>query len=130
VLLMGNNFGLFGSLSKARRLLRRLQAITTEDATILACSADLRHGADGTDRAYMARNRREGKLPGQIRMRIRFRDVIGYWFDFLFVSKRELQMILKETGWRARRFIQGKRGAFVAVLEKKASAARAPGRRA
>ena len=129
VLLMGNNFGLFGSLSKARRLLRRLQTITTEDATILACSADLRIRADGTDRAYMARNRRKGKLPGQLRIRVRFRDVIGHWFDFLFVSKRELQMILIGTGWEVRRFIQGKHGAFAAIL-KKASAARGPDRRA
>lgn len=118
VILLGNNFGLFGSLPKARRLLRALQTITTDNATIIARALDLRHAADPVHRAYMARNRRRGRLPGQMRVRIRFRDVVGAWFDYLFVSKRELQTILKGTGWTVRRFIDGKRGAFVAVLRR------------
>ena len=124
VILLGNNFGLFGSLPKARRLLRTLQTITSEDATIVARALDLRHGGDPVHRAYMARNRSRGRLSGQMRVRVRFRDVVGNWIDYLFVSKRELQMILKGSGWTVRRFIDGKRGAFVAVIGKKASAVR------
>jgi SAM-dependent methyltransferase len=118
VLMLGNNFGLFGSLPKARRLLRQLQTITTGEATIIARALDLRHGADPIHRAYMARNRRRGRLPGQMRIRSRFRNVAGNWFDYLFVSKREMQTILKGTGWAVRRFIDGRRGAFVALLRR------------
>lgn len=118
VIMLGNNFGLFGSLPKARRLLRALRTITTEDATIVARALDLRHAGDPGHRAYMARNRRRGRLPGQMRVRVRYRDVVGAWFDYLFVSKREMQTILKGTGWGVRRFMDGKRGAFVAILRR------------
>jgi SAM-dependent methyltransferase len=117
VILLGGNFGLFGSLPKARRILRYLQTIMTEDATIIARSRDPRHGG-WVHRAYMARNRRKGRMPGQTRCRIRFRHFVGNWLDYLFVSQRELRMILQGTGWVVSRFIDGKRGAFVALLRR------------
>jgi SAM-dependent methyltransferase len=40
VIMMGNNFGLFGSFEKARRLLKKFRRITYEDALIIASSRD------------------------------------------------------------------------------------------
>ncbi len=36
VIMMGNNFSLFGSLKKARRLLKKLHSMTSENALIIA----------------------------------------------------------------------------------------------
>lgn len=40
IILMGNNFGLFGGFSKAKKLLRKLNRITSANATIIATTTD------------------------------------------------------------------------------------------
>jgi SAM-dependent methyltransferase len=75
IVLLGNNFGVFGSSAKAKRLLRRLRALTSENGRILAESRDVSRvrGSDAPWHAeYRRRNVERGRLPGQIRMRIRF----------------------------------------------------------
>src|SRR5436190_5668405 len=83
IVLFGNNFGLFGSPTKAKRLLRRLHKVTNDDARIVAESRDVER-ARASDvpwhAAYRRRNIERGRLPGQIRLRIRFRNIIGPWF--------------------------------------------------
>ena len=41
ILMLGNNFGLFGSAAKARRLLRRFKAFTRPGATLIAESLNV-----------------------------------------------------------------------------------------
>ncbi len=44
-------------------------------------------------------------MSGQLRLRIRFRKGVGRWFDYLIVSKKEMEDILKGTGWKIRETI-------------------------
>jgi SAM-dependent methyltransferase len=84
IVLLGNNFGLFGTPTKARRLLSRLYRMTSNDARIIVESRDVerRGEADAPwHQHYRERNVARGRLPGQIRIRLRFRDVIGPWMD-------------------------------------------------
>lgn len=118
VLMMGNNFGLLGSFRKARRLLRQLHTITADGAAIIAVTMDSRGATDPADRAYLARNRRRGRLPGQLRLRVRYRTLVGSWFDYLMVSRSDLAAILKGTGWQAVRFFDGRNGTYAMLLEK------------
>jgi hypothetical protein len=57
-------------------------------------------------------------MPGQLRIRVRFKGVIGSWFDYLLVSKDELRKILKNTGWEVNRFIDGNAGQYIMLLGK------------
>src|SRR5690606_37199428 len=41
VLMLGNNFGLFGSAAKTRRMLRRFKSFTTPEATLIVESFDI-----------------------------------------------------------------------------------------
>ena len=66
----------------------------------------------------VARNRARGKLPGTIRIRVRFREHVTPWFDWLFVSPRELERLLRGTGWHRARLVQNDSPRYVAVLEK------------
>jgi hypothetical protein len=102
IVLFGNNFGLFGTPTKAKQLLRRLHRITSNDARIIVESRDVerRGGADAPwHRRYRERNIARGRLPGQIRIRVRFRDVIGPWMDYPMVSPDHLREILAGTRW-------------------------------
>jgi hypothetical protein len=114
----GNNFGLFGGMARARRLLAVMHRITSSDATILAASSDPYKTRDPVHLAYQQRNRQRGRMGGQVRVRIRYRQFRGDWFDYLFASPGELRTIVAKTGWRVSSIVQSKGPKYVAILEK------------
>ena len=57
-------------------------------------------------------------MPGQVRIRIRYATVIGPWFDYLLVSKREVKQIINGTGGRIKKFIDSKGPSYASILEK------------
>jgi len=118
ILMLGNNFGLFGSFQRARWLLRRFKGVTSENARIIAESNDPYMTEDPEHLAYHRRNRRRGRMGGQIRMQVRYRSYATPWFDYLLVSKDEMKAILAGTGWAVRRFLDSEGSAYVAVIEK------------
>jgi SAM-dependent methyltransferase len=118
IVMYGNNLGLLASRAKAPRILRRLHRITSERARILGECLDPYEGAPPEHLAYHARNRRRGRMGGQIRIRIRYRDVATPWFDYLFLSRPELEKLVAGTGWRLQRTIDDDGALYVAVLEK------------
>jgi len=118
VLMMGNNFGLFANPRRASWMLRRLKRLTSDGARIVAETLDVYATDKPEHLAYHARNRQRGRLPGELRLRVRYRDRIGGWFDYLMVSQAEMQEIVKGTGWRIEAILERGGGQYVAVLEK------------
>ena len=118
VIMMGNNFGLFGSLNKAKSLLRRHYTLTSTDGSIVAMSRDPYTTKDPVHLAYQKRNRQRGRMSGQLRLRVRYKNLVGHWFDYLLVSQEELKQIIEDTGWGVRTFIDGEDGQYVVVLGK------------
>ena len=119
VVMLGNNFGLFGGFEKARRLLRQLHRLTSPDAVLLAESLNPYGTRVAAHRRYQRRNRARGRMGGQIRIRPRFREVKGPWFDYLLASPGEMTAILVGTGWRLRKILRSGGGSvYVAVIGK------------
>jgi SAM-dependent methyltransferase len=115
IVLFGNNFGLFGSPRKAERLLRRLRPLADR---IVAASNNPYATDDPAHLAYQERNRERGRMSGQLRLRSRYRDLVGPWFDYLIVSPDEMATVLEPTPWRIRTLIEATgSGYYVAVLE-------------
>jgi hypothetical protein len=118
VMMMGNNFGLFGSFRKAKILLRKLLRIMSPHGLIIAVTTDPYQTKNPTHQRYQRLNRSRGRMPGQLRIRIRHATVIGPWFDYLLVSKREVKQIINGTGWRIKKFIDSKGPSYAMILEK------------
>jgi len=118
VIMMGNNFGLFGSAARAKTLLRKMRKISSPGAIIIATTRDPYATRDPVHLAYHKLNKGRGRMSGHLRLRVRYRNLIGNWFDYLFVSKGELEEILKGTGWKVLRFIAAKDGQYGMVLGK------------
>ena len=120
ILMIGNNFGLFGGPEQARQLLRRFYDMTSPEARIIAESLDIyKPPIDPVHRRYHLQNRRRGRMPGQVRIRIRYTTFATPWFDYLLVSKLEMMGILRGTGWKIRRFIESKKSpAYIGIIEK------------
>ena len=121
VIMFGNNFGLFGNVRRARWLLKRLYGLTSQTARILAESRDPYQTTSVEHRRYHQLNRRRGRLPGQLRIRVRFGHARTPWFDYLIVSPREMRDIVAGTGWRIAKVIRTTGPDYVAVLEKTAA---------
>jgi len=99
ILMLGNNFGLFGSFNGAKRLLKKLAGCTSAAAQLLAEILDPYKTTDPNHLAYHKRNHRRGRMSGQLRIRVRYKQYATPWFDYLFVSEAEIRRILEGTGW-------------------------------
>jgi SAM-dependent methyltransferase len=118
VVMWGNNFGLFGSAAKAKRMLRRLRRLTSDQGRIVAESRAPYGTEDPDYLAYHERNRRRGRMAGQLRLRIRHRSYATPWFDYLIVSPEEMEELVAHTGWHVARFLEGDGDLYAAVIEK------------
>jgi SAM-dependent methyltransferase len=118
IVLMGNNFGLFGGFQKAKKLLHKLRRITSANATIIATTTDPYKTDNPIHLRYHKLNRRRGRMPGQLRIRIRHGNIIGPWFDYLLVSKDEVKKIIAGTGWKIRKLLESKGPSYAVVIGK------------
>jgi 2-polyprenyl-3-methyl-5-hydroxy-6-metoxy-1,4-benzoquinol methylase len=118
VIMLGGNFGLFGGFKKAKRLLKKLYKLTSKSGLIIASTRDT-YKTDSPDHlAYHEFNRKRGRMAGQLRLRVRFGKFVGRWFDYLIVSKKEMEEVMKGTGWKIKEYMDSDGSAYVAVIEK------------
>ena len=120
ILMMGHNFGLVGNYKRAKWLLRRFAAMTGDTAKIIAETMDPYQTTEPGHLAYHQFNRDRGRMSGQLRLRIRYRQYTTPWFDYLFISKPEIEDILDGTMWRVERYIDAANTpTYVAILSKR-----------
>ncbi|HEX8733870.1 MAG TPA: class I SAM-dependent methyltransferase [Pyrinomonadaceae bacterium] len=120
ILMLGNNFGLFADAENARLILEKMNRITTPAAKIIAGTRNPYKTADRNHLEYHKLNKKRGRMPAQIRMRVRYRKTVGEWFDYLFVSPAEMKKILANTNWQIEEFIeQSKDANYYVVINKK-----------
>lgn len=118
ILMLGNNFGLFANFNRTKWLLKRFKGFTSNRAIIIAETLDPYQTKDPTHLAYHKLNRKRDRMPGQARIRVRYRKFVTPWFDYLLVSRPEMQQILSGSGWRVKRFINDKGPIYIAIIEK------------
>ncbi|MDX6547394.1 MAG: hypothetical protein QOG33_944, partial [Gaiellales bacterium] len=85
--MLGNNFGLFEDATRARHMLRRLRGMA---GRIVATSNDPSLTDDPDHLTYHEQNRRRGRKPGQLRIRVRHGTNKTPWFDYLIYSPLEM----------------------------------------
>ncbi len=118
ILMLGNNFSVFGTFNKARRLLKKLHQMTSKRALIIA---ETRNPYKTDNQAYLdyyEANKKKNRMSGQLRGRVRFEKFVSKWFDWLMVSKDEMQEILNGTKWMVQEFIDSGDAQYVAIIEK------------
>jgi SAM-dependent methyltransferase len=117
ITLLGGNLGLLGSRRRSTVALYRLATVARPDARLLAVGHDPYATDDPVHLAYHEHNRWRGLLPGQIHMRLRYKDMMSEWFDRLLLSPAELPGLLTVTPWRlADVAVDGKSGFYLAEM--------------
>jgi SAM-dependent methyltransferase len=118
IIMMGNNFGLFENFTKAKILLRKFHRITTKDARIIAETRNPYDTDIPEHQEYHERNRKKGRMGGQLKLRIIYKKFRTPWFNYLLVSKDEMKDILKDTSWTLSKTLDGEMGTYIAVIKK------------
>ncbi len=122
IILFGNNFGLLANKLKAKRLLKNMYKITSKNAVIIAEDRDPYITTNPTHFKYHSYNIKRGRMPGQLKIRVRFMQYKTPWYDYLYLSKSEMKSLINGTGWKITKFINEKNfksnGEYIAILRK------------
>lgn len=118
LLLLGNNFGLLQNFKKAKQLLKKLHKLSEDGAIIIAESSDPYKTEERAHLAYQKLNLKRERMAGQRKIRIRYRNFMSNWSDYLGVSKKEMEEIVKDTGWQIKKFFDSERSSYIAIMEK------------
>lgn len=116
--MFGNNLGIAGGAPETRRMLEGIHRVTNDDGIIIASTLDPLKTENPIHLSYHEMNRRRGKSPGLVRIRIGFRGEYGDWFELLFVTEDELVEILETTGWTLERIYWSEGATYTAILTK------------
>jgi len=100
VLMLGNNLGLLGSPHHAPEVLAALGTVLRPGGVIVGACIDPYQTDNPVHLAYHQRNRRAGRMPGQVTIRVRYQRLATAWFDLLWMSLSELDQIAAPAGWR------------------------------
>jgi SAM-dependent methyltransferase len=138
-LLMGENLGLLQSAGRAAGFLGSLAALARPGARIIGHGADP-HAAAAADPALAAYLRRDQpgqgqpgqrhpvqgqaqgqpgpqeRLPGEMTIRLRHRDLATAWFGYLLCSPAELAALAEPAGWELTSADYADQANYLAVL--------------
>ncbi|CAL9616801.1 hypothetical protein SUDANB121_05773 [Nocardiopsis dassonvillei] len=99
LLLLGNNLGLLQGEEAAPQVLEQLASLARPGALLVGTGMDP-DSPDPEHTAYHDHNRARGRLPGQIRMRVRSGTLATGWFDYLLAGVADLERLVRPSPWR------------------------------
>ena len=98
-LMLGNNLGLLGGPEQAPRFLDALASMARPGAAAIGETLNPYGTTDPDHLRYHDDNRALGRLPGQLRLRVRHLQLATLWMDYLFCTPEELKSVLVPTRW-------------------------------
>jgi SAM-dependent methyltransferase len=114
--LFGNNVGLLESRRRAPVLLTVLASMARPGARLVAQGTDPYGTESAVHMSYHARNRAAGRMGGQLRLRVRHRELATEWFDYLLCSTTELADLVASSSWRIEEIDDTDSPTYVATL--------------
>ncbi|WP_232323804.1 class I SAM-dependent methyltransferase [Catenuloplanes japonicus] len=115
-LLLGNNLGLLEGHHRATAFLDALAAMAAPGAQVIAHGTDPYGTTDPVHVGYHELNRSRGRLGGQLRLRLRYRELTTDWFDYLVCSVDELRTLVAGSRWRLTDVDDADRPYYLATL--------------
>lgn len=119
VVMFGNNFGIAGGIQETRSMLDSLHRVTKEDGIVIASTRDPLNTENPVHLVYHEQNRRRGRPPGLVRIRVCFRKECDDWFELLMVGEDELVEVLEPTGWTIEKVYRSEGANYTAILKKR-----------
>ncbi len=100
-LFMSNGLGISGAMEETREMISEAGRVLSQgEGKLIAHSTDPRDPNSGLGESYISRNRGKGREPGLLRIRLRYGDLAGPWFDLLLLTRDEVKDLLAKTGFK------------------------------
>jgi cyclopropane fatty-acyl-phospholipid synthase-like methyltransferase len=99
IVLAGNNLGIAGNLKNLKKMLRYFHSITTKTGIVLGEGLNFATTENPLHKKYHALQKKKGRFPGIVTIRVDYKDMVGEWFDWMHTPLKELTAVAKETGW-------------------------------
>jgi SAM-dependent methyltransferase len=99
ILLFGHNIGIGGTLEGAKILLAELRQLICSKGRLLLSTSDISRTNRDVHLHYHHQKNVTGGYPGEIRIRIEYKDLISDWFDWLHLEPEVLKSIAEAAGW-------------------------------
>lgn len=114
VLLLMNGSGIIGSIENLPVFFKKLKQILAPDGVVLMDSSDLSYLYEDEDGSYLVNL--ADKYYGEIDFQMRYKDVEGDVFDWLYIDFETLQLYAAENGFCAELVREGKHYDYLAKL--------------
>jgi len=115
-LLLGNNLALLSNPKKGRKIITQLDQLANKGARVIATCAILNQD-DPEHKSYQEENIRNNRSAGQLKLRVKYKDITGDWFEYWFLSSAELYALLKGTNWEIESYEEDQ-GQYLIVLKR------------
>ena len=117
-ILFGNNFSLLGTPSKATKTLRRMHRMLSDGGLVLAETLDPYDTKEPSHLAYHRMNWMKGRPPGQVRIRVRYKEHATPWFYWLLLSREEMGELAHGAGFEVAGYIDSSGPRYICILRK------------
>jgi len=101
-LFMGNTLGVGGGIAIVAERLARLHPMIRPGGCLITDVKEPGATERAVHKAYHAARRREGRYPGELRIRLEYAGHATPWFDFTLVNAESVSQAAAETGWQMR----------------------------
>jgi len=117
IIMMGNNFGIAGTLPETQRMLINFHKLLGANGTIIAHSIDPTLTNNPEHLAYHERNRKRGLPIGQVKIKLEYKEIVTPWLYLLLVTPEEMKKLAEETGWRFDQLLVEQDASYIGILK-------------
>ncbi len=114
---MGGTIGIGCDIPGLARRLQRLHPIVPPGGCLIAHIREPEATDEPEHRAYHEQRKREGRYPGELRIRLEYEGCTEPWFDFTLVNAESLAETGQQTGWSVAEILGGPSSGY-AVLDR------------
>lgn len=114
ILMLMNGTGIIGRLENLSTFFRRMKQLLSKDGCILVDSSDLRYLFEEEDGSFVIDL--AGDYYGEIDFKMKYKDIDGDEFDWLYIDFQTLKMYAAANGFDAELLKEGKHYDYLARL--------------
>lgn len=100
VIVMGNTFGVHQDEESLPGFMAKLRRVTRKGGTLLTTTIDPLDTEEQEHLEYHENNRRAGRPPGLVTIRLSYRETLSEWFRLWLTTRPEVEAIATRAGWR------------------------------
>ncbi|WP_144937415.1 bifunctional 2-polyprenyl-6-hydroxyphenol methylase/3-demethylubiquinol 3-O-methyltransferase UbiG [Paenibacillus sp. 32O-W] len=106
IVFMDGSLGMIGRISRLSEMFEKINKILSINGQIVIMGIDWRDSNNPIHIKYNQKNHEANKYGGEIKIRLRFNDIVGEWFEWVWVDPDTLMQLAIASGYKIKWFKQ------------------------